>query len=285
MRPLVRPDLGTVRQQVAARANPAARQRTPARRYGGSGEHQELAGEAYSLARGYLIFAFGPYCSYCEIPLGASLAVEHKFPKSKNEFQETNWANFLLACPNCNSRKGSKEQDAVLFPDDAARWFHPGPGSPFRYTRASGGRVRVEGQTAEARAMVTLCGLDAGPSTEPTASDRRGLYRDAAWNEALASAERLRKMYELTEKDAGRGEALRAAMRRQVAATAVATGFWSVWVSVFWEQLHTPGWTRLLDPSGTDAEERARELARQLFVTGYPALGLVFPGTRNVFAP
>ena len=38
--------------------------------------------DLYGLWRGDLIADWGKYCSYCEIPLGTSLQVEHKDPKS-----------------------------------------------------------------------------------------------------------------------------------------------------------------------------------------------------------
>ncbi|MFL5664975.1 MAG: HNH endonuclease [Ktedonobacteraceae bacterium] len=62
----------------------------------------------YKSARYDLITNIGQYCSYCEMPLAASLAVEHKLPKQWFPFQALNWENFLLACPICNSNKNSK---------------------------------------------------------------------------------------------------------------------------------------------------------------------------------
>lgn len=62
----------------------------------------------YKSARYDLIKNIGQYCSYCEMPLAASLAVEHKLPKQWFPFQSLNWENFLLACPICNSNKNAK---------------------------------------------------------------------------------------------------------------------------------------------------------------------------------
>lgn len=51
------------------------------------------------------------YCSYCERKVDVMLAVEHIQPKDGPHGQPQlhgRWSNFLLACVNCNSTKGSK---------------------------------------------------------------------------------------------------------------------------------------------------------------------------------
>src|SRR5438270_11942067 len=62
----------------------------------------------YEEARGQLIERLGGYCSYCEMRLPASLAVEHVIPKSLAPKKRLQWDNFLLACTNCNFSKGNK---------------------------------------------------------------------------------------------------------------------------------------------------------------------------------
>jgi uncharacterized protein (TIGR02646 family) len=52
--------------------------------------------------------AIGSYCSYCERRIPTNLAVEHILPKDPTlgfAHLRNNWANFLLACVNCNSAK------------------------------------------------------------------------------------------------------------------------------------------------------------------------------------
>jgi len=53
------------------------------------------------------------YCSYCErVTPAAGLAIEHIEPKGGKYGQvhlQNTWHNFLLACANCNSSKGSKQ--------------------------------------------------------------------------------------------------------------------------------------------------------------------------------
>ena len=64
----------------------------------------------------------GSYCNYCERRIETNLAIEHIQPK-KGSFGkpelEGEWSNFLVACVNCNSTKGSKEVllNTLLLPD------------------------------------------------------------------------------------------------------------------------------------------------------------------------
>jgi len=70
----------------------------------------------YQQARGSLIADIGQYCSYCELPLTSSLAVEHTLPKYWFPENQLAWSNFLLACPVCNSVKGSNPNQKVCDP-------------------------------------------------------------------------------------------------------------------------------------------------------------------------
>lgn len=67
----------------------------------------------YPTSRGDLIANLGQYCSYCEMPLASSLAVEHMLPKAGFPLQSISWNNFLLACPICNSLKSAKPSRAT----------------------------------------------------------------------------------------------------------------------------------------------------------------------------
>jgi len=68
---------------------------------------KKVAG-AYPTSRSDLITNLGQYCSYCEMPLATSLAVEHMLPKAGFPAKSVSWDNFLLACPLCNSLKNDK---------------------------------------------------------------------------------------------------------------------------------------------------------------------------------
>ena len=70
----------------------------------------------YQQARGSLIADIGQYCSYCELPLTSSLAVEHTLPKYWFPTSQLTWSNFLLACPVCNSVKGSNPNQKICDP-------------------------------------------------------------------------------------------------------------------------------------------------------------------------
>jgi hypothetical protein len=82
------------------------------------GRRQVIRPESYRLNMLALAERLGEYCSYCEVPLAANLAIEHVLPKSVNPNAEEDWNNFLLACTNCNSTKGTNVRDvrAYCFP-------------------------------------------------------------------------------------------------------------------------------------------------------------------------
>jgi hypothetical protein len=173
----------------------------------------------YQDARLDLIGRLGDYCSYCEMRLEASLAVEHVLPKILKPESELSWDNFLLACTNCNSTKGKKEiaLDDFLWPDraDTFRVFLYGPGCMIR---AADGLTEQEMQRAEK--TLGLTGLDKYPPKKTSASDRRWIKRQDAWGIAERAKKRLRD--NPTE-----------AMRDQIADTAKLGDYWSVWMTVF----------------------------------------------------
>jgi uncharacterized protein (TIGR02646 family) len=174
---------------------------------------------SYQQARGPLIGRMGQYCSYCEMPLGASLAVEHVQPKDLNPGLELVWDNFLLACTNCNSIKGVK---AGVLTD----YFWPDSDNTARaFTYSQGGVVSVgtgldAAQQGIAQNTVRLTGLDRRPPLDGEASDRRWDNRRTAWdlaNRALANLQKADSLH----------------MRDQIVDTAISKGFFSVWMTVF----------------------------------------------------
>jgi len=182
---------------------------------------QELRFAAYSHARRELIARLGEYCSYCEMHLDASLAVEHVKPKQPPgsdtvlDERALDWHNFLLACTNCNSVKGNQDLDL-----DTCLW--PDRDNTFRaLAYAEGGMVssRSGSQQALADRLIALVGLDRMPDTA-AASDRRWLNRREAWDMAIRAQGRLERS---DSED----------MRQQIVETAQANGFWSVWMTVF----------------------------------------------------
>lgn len=128
----------------------------------------------------------GDYCSYCERQIETNLAVEHVQPKLHVPALRTEWTNFLLACVNCNSSKGSTPLNLMdYFWPDADNTLRA-----FEYVR--GGMIQARGALApdlqaKAQATISLAGLDrypGGPGKAPTTADHRWLRRQQAWEKA-----------------------------------------------------------------------------------------------------
>ncbi|MEG6507093.1 HNH endonuclease [Nitratidesulfovibrio sp. 1201_IL3209] len=176
----------------------------------------------YVNARGELIRRMGEYCSYCEMHLDASLAVEHVQPKQPrgvdlvDQERALNWDNFLLACTNCNSTKGDTNinLDEYIWPDRD---------NTFRALKYSEGGIvsyGIDGEIArKAINTIKLTGIDKTPK-DTKASDRRWFNRREAWDIAMRSRNRL------ANNDNNY-------FREQIVDTALANGFWSVWMTVF----------------------------------------------------
>ncbi len=184
----------------------------------------------YSASRKDLINRMGQYCSYCESRLNASLAVEHVQPKSVVPGLELDWENFLLACTNCNSTKGATPIDLLdYFWPDLHNTF-----IPFQYH--SDGRVELNQalsstEKRKAQGTLKLVGLQKYPDTD-SASDRRWINRTEAFQKALRAKQQLA---DATALDA------RIPTMTLLIDLATATGFFSVWFSVFSDQLDVLG--------------------------------------------
>ena len=83
---------------------------------------ETIAFADYSEARDDLIRRIGDYCSYCEVCLHGSIAVEHVRPKKPQPALEREWTNFLLACDHCNSIKSDDDVDRFPASYDIARF-------------------------------------------------------------------------------------------------------------------------------------------------------------------
>lgn len=77
--------------------------------------------DEYSQAKPHLSRRLGDYCSYCEMRVYSSLAIEHIASKHSTPALKRDWSNFLLACVNCNSTKGEK----VKTMEDTAEYLWP----------------------------------------------------------------------------------------------------------------------------------------------------------------
>jgi hypothetical protein len=217
----------------------------------------------YTYWRPHLVGRLGEYCSYCEIPLGVNLAVEHKQPKADSKVDAGDWDNLLLACTNCNSRKSSKgatdrKSDKGADKDSIESWAMFPDNKNYRRSylkyskqKRSKAQLRAAGLLAEKpladdkeefervwvepngtslyadrlKEMIKVVGLNAFrvDEVDPKASDRRVRNRTIAWDRATDLAAVLKKTDTLW----------RPIILAQIRETAVATGFWSVWVTVF----------------------------------------------------
>lgn len=179
----------------------------------------------YKQARGALINRLGEYCSYCEMELDSSLAVEHVKPKkppgADNNLteRELNWYNFLLACTNCNAYKSNEEVELE-------NYFWPDTDNPFWALKYHEGGVITpaaglpETDRIRAENTIKLTGLDKTPATDAEASDRRWDNRRNKWNIAQRARERLQRN---NNED----------FREQIVETALGHGYWSIWMTVF----------------------------------------------------
>lgn len=173
----------------------------------------------YQNARGPLIRLLGQYCSYCEMHVGVGLAVEHMQPKSLNPSLELVWDNFLLACTNCNSNKFHQ-------PISLRNYFWPDSDNTARaFVYSVGGVIEVNvglnaSEQAIAVSTIGLTGLNKRPAVTTTASDRRWLNRQVAWEVAEEA------LQDLQVNDTVQ-------LRNQVVRNAQGRGFFSVWMTVF----------------------------------------------------
>ena len=174
----------------------------------------------YQQALPHLAEHLGNYCSYCERRISNQLAVEHIQPKTHHEDLLLEWNNFLLACTNCNSTKG--HQDITL-----ADYYWPdldNTARAFSYQKV--GSVEVDDALSDdekerAQRTLALTGLDRFPGyLEPSPRDRRWRQRQEVWDIAQRAQKRL-------------GSTKSTTLQAQVVDTATGHGFWSVWMTVF----------------------------------------------------
>ena len=176
----------------------------------------------YGDAQPDLYERLGAYCSYCELCIEDCLHVEHILPKAVPRYThlEREWPNFLLACTRCNSIKG---HDDINLDD----YFWPHADNTFRaFIYEYGGIVRVNtnlsyDEQVKAQRTLELTGIDRKPGHlhfEP--KDRRWLKRRDAWDKAIIALQDIQGN-QTPE------------FRETVVSLAIATGFWSVWVTVF----------------------------------------------------
>jgi uncharacterized protein (TIGR02646 family) len=164
------------------------------------------------------------YCSYCERVIYTNLAVEHIEPKKgayAKPLLKNSWTNFLLACVNCNSNKGSKrvQFDKLYFPDrdntfHAFEYRHNGEVCP--------NPTLTPPQKSNASRTINLLGLNKPIATDVTgvAKDRR-TQRLNAFNLALDSLEDVKS------------DPTNPVIQNLVVKGMVSSGYFSIWMKVF----------------------------------------------------
>lgn len=173
----------------------------------------------YGQAKQALIERIGDYCSYCENQI-TNPAIEHVHGKSENSGVALNWYNFLLACVNCNSIKGSDylDVDDYYWPDVHNTYllfdFHPQGLVTLKATYPE----NIDRQ----RALRTfnLTGLWRFGSAA-TDADRRYIKRSQAWGKASVALAYF-------ETHGNPDDFIQI-----ITNSALSTGFWSVWMKVF----------------------------------------------------
>lgn len=178
----------------------------------------------YRDAMPYLVGRLGWYCSYCEMEISNEPDVEHVQPKSLGGAINL-LENFLLGCKKCNKIKSNKNPTRAnhLWPDDdntfiAYEYYNE------IYVRPSG---IIVGTPVEQLALNTLLltGIDRLPKkvnapSKAVRRDPRWQKRKAAWGKAE------RALINWSRNPSPE-------LCDQIAQTAHATGFYSIWVQKF----------------------------------------------------
>lgn len=173
----------------------------------------------YGDARPYLITRIGDYCSYCENQI-TNPAVEHEQPKKVAPGIEKNWYNLLLSCVNCNSIKGHGclNIDSYYWPDihNTSLLFDFYPFGAVTVKPSLHPSVDPD----KCQRTLELTGLNLYGTTTSSA-DRRWIKRSQAYGKAEDAFD----YYVNHNRPADFIPIIRN--------TALSTGFWSVWITVF----------------------------------------------------
>ncbi len=169
----------------------------------------------------------GIYCSYCERLLPVGLAVEHIIPKALHPELKTEWTNFLLGCPNCNSVKSDKEVEVkhFIWPDR--------DNTLLALIYSKGGFIRLSNNLSDewktkAQALLDLVGLQRHQASgwdNPAPRDKRWQQREEIWTIAELTRDRFEALNQNDE--------ARILAKGQVLTAAKACGFFSIWMTVF----------------------------------------------------
>lgn len=173
----------------------------------------------YDIAKPDLVDNLGDFCSYCDWQVNiVALEVEHVDDKHNNPGKMESWDNFLLACKNCNTIKGTKpiNYSTMLFPHIQNTYEI--------FTYLNEGVISInnkldQGIQLKVQNMINLVGLDRDPShAQYSFKDKRWEYRMIVWRKANEYLNDYRN-----------GDI----KIKSIIDLALARGFWSVWMQVF----------------------------------------------------
>ncbi|WP_309708892.1 hypothetical protein [Armatimonas sp.] len=178
-------------------------------------------------ARDLLIDQLGDYCCYCERPCDPD--VEHVEPKGLPQYtyRTLDWDNFLLDCSVCNRQKWDDDPRVLLhyFPHEVNTAY------AFRYDEASNEVVsnfnvstHPNEHGAAERTIASLIDLNRRLDSDGR-PDRRWKKRREAWQAARKARQRHLSNLPISQKDI-----------ESIRALALATGFFSIWLTVFQDQ-------------------------------------------------
>lgn len=176
----------------------------------------------YKEALPYLESRLGPYCSYCELPLYHAPEVEHVSSKKVNPELKTVWSNLLLGCKYCNTRKKDKviseNVEDYMWPDteNTALAFS----YPFGVPTVNEEVLNTLDDSGKERQKATNLFDLLKLGNEFGKADRRVKKRNEVYEVARQSLENWKKL-PVEE------------MKGQITFTAVANGFFSIWMTVF----------------------------------------------------
>jgi uncharacterized protein (TIGR02646 family) len=180
----------------------------------------------YRDAFGDLTGRIGMFCSYCERRIATQLAVEHIRPKGLPAYAhlQGRWENFLLGCVNCNSTK--KDRDVVL----ANVLLPDRDNTAAAYVYTMDGKITFSGQLTVAQLTMAertlaLTGLDKRASAVVDSNGQLvAIDRVAQRMEIWLIAQESKNDLQANPSDG---------FRRQIARTATGHGFFSIWMTVF----------------------------------------------------
>jgi len=180
----------------------------------------------YGEALPYLEERIGCYCSYCEFPISHVPEVEHIFAKSKGG-SLTEWANLLLVCKYCNTRKGTIIGDNIK-----EIWLWPDINNTFLAFTYDGSKPKVnenfmknidESLLTRAKIMFADLKLDNIPLS-PNDKDRRWMKRLNTYNKAKEYF----NDWQMFKNSKYEGQLLKC-----IFDLAKSEGFFSVWMNIF----------------------------------------------------